>query len=199
MHDARQKFFDQMAAEWDLDYTAEDLERLSHLVDSMEVRSGAHILDLGCGTGILFDMLRRMVGDKGSVTGVDFSIQMVKRAHRNFPFDNVNVVDADVAALPFADKTFDISVGFRAFPHFGDKKKALAEVHRVLKPGGKLFFIHLVSSKQLAQHHHRQGGVVADDVLPAADVMQKMFAHAGFAKLTIDDHPNLYLATAINS
>ena len=160
MHDPRQDFFDRMAAEWDLDYTAEDLERLSRLVDSMEVQAGAHILDIGCGTGILFDMLRRKVGSKGSVTGVDFSIQMVKQAHRNFPFDNINVVDADVAALPFADKTFDISVGFRAFPHFDDKDKALAEIHRVLKPAAKLFVIHLVSSKQLAMHHHRQGGPV---------------------------------------
>ena len=188
-----------MAAEWDLDYTAEDLERLSRLVDSMDVAAGSHILDLGCGTGILFDMLRRKTGERGTVTGVDFSIQMVKRAHRNFPFENVNVVDADVVALPFADKTFDLSVGFRAFPHFEDKSKALAEIHRVLKPGGKLCFIHLVSSKQLAIHHHRQGGVVADDTIPTADQMQKLFAGAGFKNLAIDDHPNLYLATAINS
>ncbi len=199
MNDPRQEFFDRMAAEWDLDYTAEDLERLSHLVDSMGVKSGAHILDIGCGTGILFDMLRRKVGPNGSVTGVDFSIQMVKQAHRNFPFDNINVVDADVAAMPFADKTFDMSVGFRAFPHFGNKDKALAEIHRVLKPLAKLFVIHLVSSKQLAMHHHRQGGVLAEDTLPSADEMKQMFARAGFAQLTIDDHPNLYLATAINS
>lgn len=188
-----------MAAEWDLDYTAEDLERLARLVDSMKVPLGSHILDLGCGTGILFDMLRRKVGTKGSVTGVDFSIQMVQRAHRNFPFNNINVVDADVSALPFADKTFDIGIGFRAFPHFGDKRKALAEIHRVLKPAAKLSVIHLVSSKQLAMHHHRQGGAVADDVLPTADEMKRMFAEAGFAHLAIDDHPNLYLATAINS
>jgi ubiquinone/menaquinone biosynthesis C-methylase UbiE len=198
MHDARQKFYDQMAAEWDLDYTAEDLERLSKLVDSMDVKSGSHILDLGCGTGILFDMLRRKVGDRGTVTGVDFSIQMVQRAHRNFPFENVNVVDADVSALPFADRTFDISIGFRAFPHFQDKQKVLSEIHRVLKPGGKLYFIHLVSSKQLAMHHSKRGGVEAQDVLPPADDMQKLFKAAGFAKLTIDDHPNLYLATGIN-
>ena len=187
-----------MAAEWDLDYTAEDLERLSKLVDSMSVQSGSHILDLGCGTGVLFDMLRRKVDERGTVTGVDFSIQMVKRAHRNFPFDNVNVVDADVSALPFADKTFDLSVGFRAFPHFQDKKKALSEIHRVLRPGGKLYFIHLVSSKQLAMHHSKRGGIEAQDVLPSADEMRRMITAAGFSDLTIDDHPNLYLATAIN-
>ncbi|MBI5266012.1 MAG: methyltransferase domain-containing protein [candidate division Zixibacteria bacterium] len=199
MRDPHQQFYDQLAAEWDLDYTAEDLERLSRLVDSMKVKSGENVLDLGCGTGILFDMFRRKVGNKGSVTGVDFSVQMARQAHRNFPFDNVNVVDADVAVLPFRDHRFDLVVAFRAFPHFVDKRKALAEIHRVLKPGAPFYIIHLVSSKELAMHHKRRGGVEAEDVLPSADDMQLMFSDARFAKLTIDDHPGLYLATAINS
>ena len=199
MHDKHQAFYDQLAAEWDLDYTAEDLERLSRLVESMNVQSGAHILDLGCGTGILFDMLRRKVGTSGSVTGVDFSIKMAERAHRNFPFANVNVVDADVAVLPFRDNTFDLAVAFRAFPHFVDKGTALVEIHRVLKPGAYFRIIHLVSSKELEWHHKRHGGIEAEDVLPSADEMQKLFKAAKFSKLVIDDHPGLYLATGQNS
>jgi ubiquinone/menaquinone biosynthesis C-methylase UbiE len=199
MRDQHQEFYDHLAAEWDLDYTAEDLERLSRLVDSMKVRDGVHILDLGCGTGVLFDLLRRKVGPNGSVTGVDFSFQMARQAHRNFPFDNVNVVDADVATLPFRDNTFDLGVAFRAFPHFVDKTRALKAFHRVLKPGAQLYIIHLVSSKELAMHHKRRGGVEAEDVLPPSEEMRAMFVDARFTNLTIDDHPGLYLATAINS
>lgn len=199
MHDPHQKFYDILAAEWDLDYTAEDLERLSRLVDSMKVKAGQKVLDLGCGTGILFDLFRRKVDESGTVTGVDFSVQMARQAHRNFPFDNVNVVDADVAVLPFLDHRFDLAAAFRAFPHFVDKRRALTEIHRVLKPGAPFYIIHLVSSKELAIHHKRRGGVEAEDVLPSADDMQTMFTDARFAKLTIDDHPGLYLATAINS
>ncbi|HKK21203.1 MAG TPA: methyltransferase domain-containing protein, partial [candidate division Zixibacteria bacterium] len=81
-HDKHQKFFDDLAAEWDLMFTAEDMERLTHIVEKLKVNSGMDILDLGCGTGILFDMLRRMVGDSGSVTGVDFSYEMAQKAHR---------------------------------------------------------------------------------------------------------------------
>ena len=199
MHDPHQKFFDQLAAEWDLMFTAEDLERLSHLVAKLPVDSGMEILDLGCGTGILFDMLRRRVGEKGSVTGVDFSIEMAEKAHRNFPFDNVSVVDADATALPFKESIFDLAVTFSAFPHFSDQQRVLEEAHRVLKPSAKLYIIHLQSSKEIAAIHHRIGGVVDHDVLPPAEKMRQMFAAGRFTDIQIEDHPGLYLATGTNA
>ncbi len=199
MHDQHQEFFDRLAAEWDLAFTAEDFERLSHIVAKCEVKPGWDILDLGCGTGILFDMLRRRVGDKGSLVGVDFSIEMAEKAHRNFPFDNVSVVDADASMLPFKDSCFDLAVAFSAFPHFTDQQRALHEAHRVLKPGAPIYVIHLQSSKELADIHHRVGGVVGHDTLPPTERMLKMFEVSQFVEVTIEDHPGLYLASAINS
>lgn len=197
-HDKHQEFFDSLAAEWDLMFTATDLEFLRHLVDHLDFKEGWDILDLGCGTGILFDMLRRRVGSAGSVTGVDFSFEMAQKAHRNFPFENVNVVDADAVNLPFADSTFDVAVAFSAFPHFSDQQKALDETHRVLKPGAKFFIIHLVSSKELSEMHQKIGGAVEHDEIPPATAMQRMFDHSKFADVTIEDHPGLYLASATN-
>lgn len=199
MHDPHQAFFDQLAAEWDLMFCAEDLERLSHLVDSIGVQPGMEILDLGCGTGILFDMLRRKVGPNGMITGVDFSLKMAQQAHRNFPFDNVTVVDADAITLPFLDSTYDMGISFGAFPHFSDKAKALSEIDRVLKPKAKFYIIHLVSSDELAEMHRRLGGVVEHDELPSAERLRTMFAASHFKDVRIEDQPGLYLASAVNS
>ena len=199
MHDPHQEFFDSLAAEWDLSFTAEDLERLQHLVDSLEVEEGMDIIDLGCGTGVLFDLLRRRVGPGGSVTGVDFSIEMVRVAHRNFPFENVNVVDADATNLPFVDSIFDMAVSFAAFPHFADKQKALNEISRVLKRDARYYIIHLQSSADLARVHKRIGGVVAEDRLPTEKQLRSMFEHSHFSHVNIEDHPGLYLASAVNS
>ncbi|MFQ6008598.1 MAG: class I SAM-dependent methyltransferase [Candidatus Zixiibacteriota bacterium] len=198
-HDKHQEFFDSLAAEWDLMFTAEDLERLSHLVDDLGVTEGMNILDLGCGTGILFDILRRKVGQNGSVTGVDFSIKMAQKAYRNFPFANVNVVDADAIMLPFADSTFDMAVAFSAFPHFSEQQKAIDEIHRVLKPKAKFYIIQLVSSKELSELHHRIGGVVEHDEIPPASRMREMLDTSKFTDSAIEDHPGLYLASAVNS
>jgi len=199
MHDPHRNFFDLLAAEWDLMFTAEDLERLSHIVDQLGVQPGQDVVDLGCGTGILFDMMRRKVGFKGSVTGVDYSLQMVLKAHRNFPFSNVAVVDADVIALPFRDDSFDMGVAFSAFPHFSDKQQAVDEVHRVLKDCARFYIIHLTSSKELSDMHHRIGGVVQNDEIPAEHRLTQIFHNSKFTDVTIDDHPGLYLATAITS
>jgi len=195
-HDKHQAFFDRLAAEWDLMFTAEDLERLSHVVDKFDVTEGMDILDLGCGTGVLFDMLRRRVGPGGLVTGIDFSIQMAQRAHRNFPFDNVTVIDADACDLPFVDSTYDMAVSFSAFAHFTRKECALIELNRVLKPGAKFYILHLQSSLELAEEHRKIGGIVQDDELPSEAKLREMFASSNFEQVRIKDHPGLYLASA---
>ena len=199
MHDKHQEFFDLLAAEWDLMFTAEDLERLSGIVEGLSVEKGMDIVDLGCGTGILFDMLRRKVGLEGSVTGIDLSLQMAVRAHRNFPFSNVNVVDADAIDLPFADSCFDMGVAFAAFPHFSNQQQAIAEIHRVLKGGAKFYILHLSSSGEVADSHHRIGGVVEHDEIPTEEKLRTMFDSNRFSHLSVQDHPGLYLASATNS
>ena len=199
MHDPHQEFFDNLAAEWDLQYTAEDLERLSHLLDRFEIRPGMQILDLGCGTGILFDMLRRRIGEEGLVTGVDFSIRMAKRAHRNFPFYNVTVIDADASALPFLDSCYDMAISFESFPHFSHKEAAVSEIDRVLKPGSMFYIIDLGSSSEVAEFHRRRGGVIANDEFPSEDDLRRMFAESHFKKVQIEDHPGLFLASAVNA
>ena len=197
-HDKHQEFFDRLAAESDLMFTAVDLEFLQHIVDQLDIRQGWDILDLGCGTGVLFDMLRRRVGETGSVTGVDFSFQMAQRANLNFPFPNVAVVDADAQMLPFRDSAFDMAVAFSAFPHFSDQQKALLETHRVLKPRARFYIIHLESSRDLNQLHQRIGGAVASDLIPPGERLREMFSTSKFVEVTIEDHPGLYLATAMN-
>ncbi len=198
-HDPHQEFFDQLAHEWDLSFTTEDLERLTHIVDRLGVKPGMHILDLGCGTGILFDLLRRLVGPEGSVTGVDFSIEMAVRAHRNFPFSNVNVIDGDATSLPFRDAIFDMAVAFASFPHFSNQHEVVHEIHRVLCDGASCFIIHLVSSAEINEFHHRLGGIVGHDEMPLADNLRGMFADSRFQDVKIRDHAGLFLASAVNS
>ena len=194
--DIHQEFFDKLANEWDLHYTAEDLERLSHLVGHLGVEGGMDILDMGCATGVLFDMLRRRVGPSGQVVGIDFSINMARKAHHNFPFPNVNVVDANAVDLPFGESVFDMAVAFSSFPHFSDKKKALRETHRVLKPGALFYIIHLVSSKLVSELHRKAGGPLANDELPAPEELVPLFHACGFKDIEIEEHPNLFLASA---
>jgi ubiquinone/menaquinone biosynthesis C-methylase UbiE len=199
MHDHRQEFFDRLASDWDSGFSAEHLDRLSRIVDSMTIKPGSQILDLGCGTGVLFGYLKRKVGESGGIVGVDFSLRMACAARRNFPAENINVIAADVSALPFTDRRFDLAVAFQSFPHFADKSKSLEEIHRVLKSGAAVWVVHLESSEELANHHRRHGGVVAGDVLPGPQEMTRLMTEHGFCRVVIRDDPHLYLASAVNT
>ena len=183
--DDRRKYFEAYADEWDKMFTAEDLEILSFLIDSFGIKEGFKVADLGCGTGVLFDMLRRKVGKDGFVVGIDFCSKMVKKARQNFPFENVFEVDAEVENLPLKDNTFDCAITFASFAHFMDRKKVIREVSRILKKGGCFRIIHLLGSEELAEYHHQVGGPVAEDKLPDYDEMVRMLEEAGFGDIVI--------------
>jgi demethylmenaquinone methyltransferase / 2-methoxy-6-polyprenyl-1,4-benzoquinol methylase len=97
------------------------------------VRPGDRVLDACCGTG---DLALAAARAGGRVTGVDFSGEMLARAERKAP--EFDWVQADAAALPFPDESFEtVTVGF-GIRNLADLEAGLRELARVLVPGGQL-------------------------------------------------------------
>jgi demethylmenaquinone methyltransferase/2-methoxy-6-polyprenyl-1,4-benzoquinol methylase len=97
------------------------------------VRPGDRVLDACCGTG---DLALAAARAGGRVTGVDFSGEMLARAERKAP--EFDWVQADAAALPFPDESFEtVTVGF-GIRNLADLEAGLRELARVLVPGGRL-------------------------------------------------------------
>ena len=98
------------------------------------LRSDAKILDVGCGTGDLSIELFEKTG--AQVTGIDFCRPMLELASAKAP--HVRFIEGDALRLPFADATFDcVTIGF-ALRNLASVEQGLAELRRVLKPGGML-------------------------------------------------------------
>ncbi len=101
---------------------------------------GARLLEVGCGPGHLSVRLAR---DRGfEVTGLDLDPSMVERARANAACeggaaDGLRFEVGDVAALPFADQSFDVVVSTMSMHHWDDPQAGLAEIARVLRPGGR--------------------------------------------------------------
>jgi 2-polyprenyl-6-hydroxyphenyl methylase/3-demethylubiquinone-9 3-methyltransferase len=98
----------------------------------------AKVLDVGCGAGFLTNAL----AEEGFVvTGVDLSEESLQVAHKHDASHSVQYVSADAYHLPFADNTFDAVTALDFLEHVEEPQKVIAEISRVLKPGG-LFFFH---------------------------------------------------------
>lgn len=190
----KKEYFDNMSDIWDARFYTPDLvKRLEYLVAQFELKKGTTLLDVGTGTGGLLPLLLKCVGSEGSITAIDFSERMIRKAGDKFKDkENLRFSITSVKGLPFKTKFFDSVICFGAFPHFEDKEKALSEMHRVLKGGGKLFIAHALGSFKL-KNHHKGSSQVAHDVLPEEGEMRKMMKEAGFMDVCIIDREKCYI------
>jgi ubiquinone/menaquinone biosynthesis C-methylase UbiE len=105
------------------------------LLDAAGATSGDHVLDVGCGTGVVARQAVNRVGVNGRVVGVDPNDGMLAVARRAPGIEWTKGVAED---LPFEDDSFDVVVSQFAIMFFEDPKQALSEIGRVLKPGGRV-------------------------------------------------------------
>jgi 2-polyprenyl-3-methyl-5-hydroxy-6-metoxy-1,4-benzoquinol methylase len=105
------------------------------------INEGETILDIGCGAGVDTIFAAMMTGLSGKVVGIDLVSEMLKRAEVNLALSDLNNVtfrEASAEDLPFQDENFEVVTSNGVFNLVPDKGRALSEVFRVLKPGGRL-------------------------------------------------------------
>ena len=165
------EFFDRCAPTWDADMIKNDVI-IGKILDNAEVGPDMDILDVACGTGVMFDYyLERNVA---SVVGIDISPEMAKIAEAKFADnDKVQVICGDVEEQNF-HKKFDRIVVYNAFPHFPKPKRLIKILAGLLKDGGRLTIAHGMSRAAIDNHHNGPASKVSNGLM-AADSLKKLF------------------------
>jgi len=145
--DAVRRMFDRIAPVYDAmnrTMTAGLDRRWRRLTAQAVVRPGDDVLDACCGTG---DLAIAAARAGGKVTGLDFSPAMLARARRKAPA--LEWIEGDLLSLPFADASFDsATVGF-GVRNVEDLARAVDELRRVLRPGGRLGVLEITRPRGL--------------------------------------------------
>ena len=167
-------FFDRCAPTWDADMIKND-GIIGKILDNAEVGAGMDVLDVACGTGVMFDYyLSRGVS---SVVGIDISPEMAKIAAQKYAGeDSVQVICGDVEEYAF-DRKFDRIVVYNAFPHFPYPKRLIKRLAKLLKEDGRLTVAHGMSREAIDNHHSGAANKVSNGLMSAESLKRIFDAH----------------------
>ena len=176
-------FFDKCAPTWDAEMIRDDTI-IDTILDNAQICGGEKVLDVACGTGVLIgDYLKRNVA---SVTGVDISPEMIRRARAKFSDSRVNFLCGDVECIDLAPD-FDGIVVYNAFPHFPDPAALIARLSSLLKPGGILTVAHGMSRERIDAHHHTVAHSVSMGLMEAEKLTEIFAEHLRVTTVISDD------------
>ena len=154
------------------------------------IKEGMTILDLGSGAGNDVFVVRRIVGEKGKVIGIDFTDEMIHKARLNcdkLGYNNVEFRKGDIENMPLGANSIDIIVSNCVLNLVPDKEKAFAEMLRVLKPGGSFCVSDIVLKGELPDYLKNVAAWYTGCVAGAAklDEYLKLIRVASFANISV--------------
>ncbi len=165
------------------------------LAEHLNLKRGAEVLEGGCGEGSSANFLADHFG--WHITGVDLlprNIQRAKRQARRSGNGNTFMV-ADYMHLPFADNTFDGVYDLETFVHAPDANELFKELHRVLKPRGKLVFCEYSMAQRNRLDPEQQRLMTIMNTVGAMPALEQFTTHAfpgilkkaGFKNIAVED------------
>jgi radical SAM protein with 4Fe4S-binding SPASM domain len=158
---------------------------------------GEKVLDIGSGEGLEAVIAAMMVGEEGLVIGLDFTDEMLQNAEQNArkcKLKNLKFIKGEAEKIPFPSSYFDTAISNCVINLVGDKRKAVEEIFRVLKEGGRVLISDIVSEKPLpkeVKEDSRLWSSCIGGALPFNEYMN-IFKKVGFST------PYIFEGKAIN-
>ncbi len=191
----KQLFFDRLSPDWDYSHDQVKMQRISRLFRKYAPQMDAPVLDLGAGSGVLMPVIhdRLSSGSQFNISA-DISLSMLQQSRVGQTIaGQFNLLQADGHFLPLRDASLNAVVCFQVFPHFEHKDQVLAEISRVLRPGGLMLVMHLMDHHGLNALHAEAGRAVCNDRIWPATTLAGHILQYGFKNEVVEEKSDLYV------
>ena len=159
------RFFDERAALWDTLGHSFYPAMLRGLLQAAGLKEGLRVLDIACGTGVMFPLL--LESKPALLHGIDLSEEMVKHAREKA--SGAEVFAADLYSYE-PDEVYDFALIYNAYPHFTDKALFAKKLHALLNKGGRFLLMHGAGRGEINARHNASGAKpVSVPLLPCAE------------------------------
>lgn len=195
--DLKRSFFNELADGWDGMTEPPSAGRLRKIVSLAGLHDSAHVLDVGCGTGVLAPAILEAIGEKGRLVAADPAQRMLDLLEEKHVDRRIESRCEMMEDCSLPTSSLDAIICFSCFPHVADKPKAIANSRRMLKGGGRLVIAHLSSRDEINAFHAGCHGAVRHDVLPDEDEMRRMVETSGLSWVSFTDTPGRYELVAV--
>lgn len=159
-----EQYFNQQAEHWD-DHSHKDTQKMKDILDICDLHFGQKVLDIGCGTGVLFPYL--LTYEPNCLVGVDISKAMAEKARSKFKDERLVVLNVDFFNL--ISYGFDRVILFNAYPHFFNKPGLAKKLFNMLNVGGRFIIEHDQGRDKInAVHIRKNASQYSIPLLPAS-------------------------------
>jgi len=199
MYARKALFFDsQSDAPWaSTDYGPGEMAKLDRVFAAAGSLQGKIVLEPGCGTGRLTEILARKVGPTGRVLAMDISPRMVAAARARLTgYAHVHLGQGQLETFPLHRGGVDLALCHQVFPHLENQEGAIALLARSLKAEGLLIICHFNRLSAVNDVHRKAGTAVERDMIPETDEMHRLCTGAGLKITKITDDERGYVLCA---
>jgi len=163
-------YFDSQACHWDT-HSRHDPGKLHRIIRTCDLQPGQRVLDVACGTGVLFPWL--LEHDPALLMGIDISEGMTEIARAKHRDRRLKIVTADYYHLDA--EPFDRIIVYNAYPHFFDKERFAEKTRNLLVHGGRFVVAHNKGHENLNKMHERRGACLYSVPLRPASEERRWF------------------------
>ena len=172
--------------------------RAKDLLDRVHLQPKEHVLDVACGTGFVARQAARRVGDLGKVVGVELNPAMLEVARQVSAYhEPIEYLEGDASALPVHDTEFDVALCQHAIMFFPDREASVREMHRALKPNGRIAasvfrstefnpaFKHLITALERHAGPDTSDFMRSPFIMESVEQMRALYEQAGFKEISV--------------